>query len=401
MRGWCLPPRRRAPDTRRRFGRAVPTPGSRRNVVPGRRFRPVGPSCRRRTSRRARSPPRRGPGHRCLWTARSTPRRVGTVPRCRWPTGTSGLAGTSTPGSSAATRRVGRRGAESRPAPAWPAPSSARSRVDGLRTRLRRTPATPGKGRRDARRHTRADPVKPGPRGWGRGCRSPPAWTVPACPVPASAPRRNHGSPRRPRRGSPAWSPGSPAASVLPAGNETARRAPGSPTVLEHLAARRQLLVELHHAAGDVEHDAGLPLADSDNANRGTFSAAEKFVGAPRGPHARLALTARQHPSRRTRLRIRVEHTAHQLDPPRPQPQRRQRASALRDADELLAEHREPGRTGRPRAEGQRTWLNRSLGPHLHDRLQTWRSQSATRTFQPTNTAMTTPTKFCEVASSK
>ena len=35
---------------------------------------------------------------------------------------------------------------------------------------------------------------------------------------------------------------------------------------LEHLAARRQLLVELHHAAGDVEHDAGLPLVDSDNA---------------------------------------------------------------------------------------------------------------------------------------
>ena len=67
--------------------------------------------------------------------------------------------------------------------------------------------------------------------GRGRACRSRSAWSVPACPEPASAPRRNRGRPRRPRRGSPACSPGPQAVSARPAGNETARPAPGSPAV--------------------------------------------------------------------------------------------------------------------------------------------------------------------------
>jgi hypothetical protein len=145
--------------------------------------------------------------------------------------------------------------------------------------------------------------------------------------------------------------------------------------LFEYLAAARQLVIELDHAASDVEHDSGLALVHRDHTNNGALTAEIQPVQAVRGHQRRFPLTPRQEPARGPWRRVRVLHRADKVTLPIPQPQRRQRARALRHLHELLAERPEPGRTRRPRTERQRSLVNCGLGPRLHGRLQTWHSQ--------------------------
>ena len=121
--------------------------------------------------------------------------------RCRWRTGTDERAETSPRESSAAAAPRWRHGAGSRRAPGSPTPSSVRSRPGDPRSRRPRTRATPGSGRRDARRRGCEDRRAPGRSGPVPACRCRPASTAHACPAPASALRSCHGWRLRPRRG--------------------------------------------------------------------------------------------------------------------------------------------------------------------------------------------------------
>jgi hypothetical protein len=136
--------------------------------------------------------------------------------------------------------------------------------------------------------------------------------------------------------------------------------------ILKHLHPVAKLVVQLHHAAGRVEHDPGLPLVRRDTQHLRTLDPiSEQPVQRQRRSQRGLAVAAwhRHQPLTDPRR----EHPAHEVPLPVTQPQRLPCPRPLRDLQVAFDERYGPVATvGRQRRNVQRRSRHRSLRACTH-----------------------------------